>query len=52
MKTTTFTSPLAAVKYANKYERMGYVVTIEARGERLFVTACKAVAVRSARHVA
>lgn len=48
----TFANPLAAVKYANKYERMGYVVTIEARGERLFVTAYKAQAVRSARHVA
>ena len=48
----TFTNPLAAVKYANKYERMGYVVTIEARGERLFVTAYKACAAGGARHVA
>ena len=48
----TFTNPLAAVKYANKYERMGYVVTIEARGDRLFVTAYKAQAAGGARHVA
>lgn len=47
-----FTNPLHAVKYAAKYEKLGFVVTIEARGERLLVTACKAVAVRSARHVA
>lgn len=47
-----FTNPLHAVKYASKYERLGFVVTIEARGERLFVTAYKANAVRSARHVA
>lgn len=48
----TFTNPLHAVRYAAKYEKLGFVVTIEARGERLFVTAYKAVAVRSARHVA
>ena len=48
----TFTNPLHAVKYANKYEKLGYVVVIEARGSKLFVTACKAQAVRSARHVA
>lgn len=42
----TFTNPLHAVKYAVKYEKLGFVVTIEARGERLFVTAYKAVAAR------
>ena len=45
----TFTNPLHAVKYANKYEKLGYVVSIEARGNRLFVTAYKA---RGARYVA
>lgn len=48
----TFTNPLHAVRYAAKYEKLGFVVTIEARGDRLFVTAYKANAVRSARHVA
>ena len=48
----TFTNPLHAVKYANKYERMGYVVTIEARGDKLFVTAYKVQATGGARHVA
>lgn len=48
----TFSNPLHAVKYAAKYEKLGYLVTIEARGDKLFVTAYKAVAVRSARHVA
>ena len=48
----TFSNPLHAVKYATKYEKLGYLVTIEARGDKLFVTAYKAVAVRSARHVA
>ena len=38
----TFSSPITAVKWANKYERMGYVVAIEARGSKLFVTAYKA----------
>lgn len=42
----TFTNPLAAVRYAAKYEKLGFIVTIEARGERLFVTAYKAVAAR------
>ena len=42
----TFTNPLTAVRYAAKYEKLGFVVTIEARGERLFVTAYKAVAAR------
>lgn len=42
----TFTNPLHAVKYAAKYEKLGFVVTIEARGEHLFVTAYKAVAAR------
>ena len=37
----TFTNPLHAVRYAAKYEKLGFVVTIEARGERLFVTAYK-----------
>lgn len=48
----TFSNAIHAIKYANKYEAMGYVVTIEARGDKLFVTACKAHAVRSDRHVA
>ena len=48
----TFTNPLHAVKYANKYEKLGYAVAIEARGNKLFVTAYKAQAVRSVRHVA
>lgn len=48
----TFSNPLHAVKYAAKYEKLGYLVAIEARGDKLFVTAYKAVAVRSARHVA
>lgn len=48
----TFTNALHAIKYANKYEALGYVVNIEARGDKLFVTAYKAQAVRSARHVA
>lgn len=42
----TFTNPLAAVRYAAKYEKLGYVVAIEARGNKLFVTAYKAVAAR------
>lgn len=42
----TFTNPLHAVRYAAKYEKLGFVVTIEARGDRLFVTAYKAVAAR------
>ena len=45
----TFTNPLAAVKYANKYEKLGYVVLVEARGNKLFVTAYKT---KGARHVA
>lgn len=48
----TFANPLHAVKYANKYERMGYVVAIEARGDKLFVTAYKVQATGGARHVA
>ena len=47
-----FTNPLHAVKYANKYERLGYVVAIEARGDKLFVTAYKASSAGGARHVA
>lgn len=47
-----YANPLMAVRAANKYERLGYVVNIEARGDKLFVTAYKAQAVRSARHVA
>lgn len=42
----TFTNPLHAIKYANKYEKLGYLVSIEARGDRLFVTAYKAAAAR------
>lgn len=42
----TFTNPLHVVKYANKYEKLGYLVPIEARGDKLFVTAYKAVAAR------
>lgn len=42
----TFTNPLRAVKYANKYEKLGYLVSIEARGDKLFVTAYKAGAAR------
>ena len=38
----TFTNPLHAVKYANKYEKLGYLVVIESRGDKLFVTAYKA----------
>lgn len=45
----TFTNPLHAIKYANKYEKLGFVVLVEARGERLFVTAYKT---RGARYVA
>ena len=49
---TTVTNPLHAIKYANKYEKLGYVVAIEARGDKLFVTAYKAHVVGSTRHVA
>ena len=45
----TFTNPLAAIKFAAKYEKLGYAVSIEARGNRLFVTAYK---VKGARYVA
>jgi hypothetical protein len=45
----TFDNPLAAVKFANKYERMGYVVSIEPRGDKLFVTAYRVQAARQGR---
>lgn len=37
-----FADVLAAIKWANKYQQQGYVVAIEARGDKLFVTAYKA----------
>lgn len=38
----TFACPISAVRYASKYERLGYIVAIETRGDRLLVTAYKA----------